>query len=242
MDLVLATVAAVIASEFAVDLWLSHRRRPRRHAATWAAAMSLYAAATWALVTGLANGWSDTSFRVFYLFGAIANIPLLALGSIMLSSSEKAARRATVAVIAFLGLATWITMAAPAAGEIAAIGIPEGSEVFEAGMTEIDGAPLPSPRTFAAIAGGVGTLVIVGLGIRAIVRMRRTDPQVMWGNVLIVLGTLAPATGGSLTALGEGGGFAISLMVGAALLWAGYRIATGRRLPLGGSPGDTMTS
>jgi hypothetical protein len=33
MDLVLATVAAVIASQFAGDLWFSHRRRPRPHAA-----------------------------------------------------------------------------------------------------------------------------------------------------------------------------------------------------------------
>lgn len=236
MDLVLATVAAVIASEFAIDLWLSHRRRPRPHAATWATAMTLYAVATWALVIGLANGWSDTTFRVFYLLGAVANIPLLALGSIMLAAGEKTARRATVVVIAFLGLATWITMAAPAVGEISSVGIPEGSEVFEAGMTEIEGAPLPSPRTFAAISGGVGSLVIVGLAVRSVARNRRSNPPVMWGNLLIVVGTLAPATGGSLTALGEGGAFAVTLLLGAVFLWAGYRVATGR-----GRPAVSMT-
>ena len=240
MDLVLATVAAVVSSEFAADLWWSHRRRPRPHAVAWATAMTLYAIATWALVVGLASGWSDTIFRVFFLFGAIANIPLLALGSIMLTSSEKAARRATVVVIAFLGLATWITMAAPAVGEIAGVGIPEGSQVFEAGMTEIDGAPLPSPRTFAAVAGGVGTLVVVSLAIRSIVRLRRTNPRIALGNVLIILGILAPATGGSLTALGENGGFALSLLAGAVLLWAGYRIATGRTVSPVPFPADSM--
>lgn len=238
MDLVLATTAAVIATEFAIDLWVGHRRRPRPHAAAWATAMSLYAAATWALVVGLANGWSDTSFRIFYLFGAIANIPLLALGSIMLTASAPVARRAVVTVIAFLGLATWITMAAPAVGSIGGVGIPEGSAVFEAGMTEIDGAPLPSPRTFAAIAGGVGTIVVVGLALRSILRNRSTNRRIAWGNVLIVLGTLAPAAGGSLTALGEGGGFALSLLFGAAFLWAGYRTATGRRDVA--TPTDTM--
>lgn len=239
MDLVLATIAAVIASEFAVDLWIGHRRRPRAHAVTWSLAMGMYALATWALVVGLANGWSDTSFRVFYLLGAIANIPLLALGSIMLAASERTARRSTVAVIAFLGLATWVTMAAPAVGDIAAVGIPEGSEVFEAGMTEIDGAPLPSPRLFAAVAGGLGTVVIVGLALRAIVVHRGGNRRIVIGNLLIVLGTLAPATGGSLTALGEGGGFAISLLVGAMLLWAGYRTASGVRAA--GSIVDTMS-
>ncbi len=239
MDLVLATIAAVIATEFAIDLWIGHRRRPRSHAATWSVAMGMYALATWALVVGLAGGWSDTSFRVFYLFGAIANIPLLALGSIMLGASERTARRSTVVVIAFLGLATWITMAAPAVGNIADVGIPEGSEVFEAGMTEIDGAPLPSPRVFAAIAGGLGTLVIVGLAVRAILVHRRGNRRIVLGNILIVLGTLAPATGGSLTALGEGGGFAISLLVGALLLWAGYRTASGVRSS--GPLADTMS-
>jgi hypothetical protein len=238
MDLVLATVAAVIATEFAIDLWLGHRRRPRRHAATWSLAMAMYALATWALVVGLANGWSDTSFRVFYLLGAIVNIPLLALGSLMLTSSETVARRATVAVIAFLGIATWITMAAPTVGEVPGIGIPEGSEVFASGMIEIDGAPLPSPRVFAAVAGGVGTVVIVSLALRSMVRHRESNRRIVWGSALIVLGTLAPATGGSLTALGEGGGFAVSLLIGAVLLWAGYRTASGARIESAAT--DTM--
>ena len=78
---------------------------------------------------------------------------------------------------------------------------------------------------YAAIAGGLGTIIVIGLAALSIVR-RRSDRNAVRGNVLIILGTLAPAFGGSLTALGEGSAFAVSLLIGAALLWAGYRVAT----------------
>ena len=49
------------------------------------------------------------------------------------------------------------------------------------------------------------------------------------GNLLIVAGVLAPALGGSLTALGEGTALAFSLLVGAVLLWFGYHVAVSAR-------------
>jgi hypothetical protein len=87
-------------------------------------------------------------------------------------------------------------------------------------------AALPGPRLFAAIAGSVGTLILVGFSVAAIWRTHRTNRNMALGNLLIVFGTLAPAMGGSLTALGEAGGLALSLLLGAVLLWSGYRVAT----------------
>ena len=225
MDGALALIAASLASGFAIDLWRSQARRSRFHALAWATAMSMYAIATWTLAWGLLQGWTDSSFRVFYYLGAIVNIPILALGSIALVRGEKAGRRFVGFLIPFFALAAWSTMVAPAVGEIANVGVPEGSAVFQQGMIDDPAVPpIPSPRTFAAIAGGLGTVIVIGLAAISAVR-RRDDRNAVLGNVLIILGTLAPAFGGSLTALGEGGAFAISLLVGAALLWAGYRVA-----------------
>ncbi|NND04631.1 MAG: hypothetical protein HKN91_17795 [Acidimicrobiia bacterium] len=225
MDGALALIAAALASGFAIDLWRSQARRSRFHALAWATAMSLYAIATWTLAWGLLRGWTDTSFRVFYYLGAIVNIPILALGSIALVRGERAGRRFVGFLIPFFAIAAWSTMVAPAVGEVANVGVPEGSAVFQRGMIDDPAVPpIPSPRTFAAIAGGLGTVIVIGLAAISAVR-RRSDRNAVLGNVLIILGTLAPAFGGSLTALGEGGAFAISLLVGAALLWAGYRVA-----------------
>ncbi len=228
MDTALAFVAAVLASGFAADLWRSQLKRSRFHALAWAMAMSMFAIATWTLAWGLGRGWTDSSFRVFYYLGAVVNIPVLALGSVALVRGERAARRLIVPLIAFFALAAWSTMVAPAVGVIEQLGVPEGSAVFQRGMIDAVGVPpIPSPRTFAAIAGGLGTITIVGLAIYSIVR-RGGGRYARWGNVLIILGTLAPAFGGSLTALGEGSAFAVSLLIGAALLWAGYRVASRR--------------
>ncbi|HEX9855284.1 MAG TPA: hypothetical protein VGC47_08225 [Acidimicrobiia bacterium] len=229
METAFATLAAVVASGFALDLWRSHLARPRPHAAAWAAGVTLYALASSALAFGLAFGWSDTSFRVFYVFGAVANIPVLALGSMYLVVGPKAGRRMLLVLIWFLGAAVWVVLAAVPVTPVAEVGVPEGSEVFDSPLTEISGgAMLPSPRIFAAVAGGVGTLLIVGLAIASTVRARAMRSVVV-GNLLIVAGTVVPAVGGSLTALGEGGGFAASLLGGAVLLWAGFRVASTRR-------------
>ena len=120
------------------------------------------------------------------------------------------------------------TFFAPFSGELPTEGIPDGSEVFEFTFM-IEALTLPGPRLFAAISGSVGTVIVVALAVVTIVRVRRTNPSLARGNVLIVLGMLVPAFGGSLTAFGESGGLAVSLAVGISLLWLGYRTASASR-------------
>jgi hypothetical protein len=130
----------------------------------------------------------------------------------------------------FLVLGALATVGADATGVVPVAGIPEGSELFAFGI-ERGGVTLPGPRVFAIIAGSAGTLIIVGFSLVTAVSVRRSNRRLAAGNLLIVLGALTPAFGGSLTALGEGGGLALSLLGGAALLYAGYRIAVSARRP-----------
>lgn len=192
--------------------------------------MGAYALATWALVLGLSFGWNTLNFRLFYWLGAIVNIPLLAAGSVFLVLGTIAGRRFVWAVGAWSVLGALATWAAPLKGATASEGIPEGKELFDF-IIEVGGVSVPGPRVFAAFAGGVATIVIVGLAGYSAFRFWNTNRMLAAGNLLIVLGTLAPAFGGSLTALGEAAGFAIALLIGAALLWAGYRVATGSGRP-----------
>ena len=194
----------------------------------WTLAMGAYALASWSLVLGLSFGWGAFSFRAFYWLGAIVNIPFLAAGSVFLVLGTTVARRFAygVGLWSLLGaIATWL---APLKGAMETDGIPEGRELFDF-IIEVGGVSLPGPRVFAAFAGGVATLIIVGLAGYSATKFWKTNRMLAVGNLLIVLGTLAPAFGGSLTALGEAAGFAIALLIGAVLLWAGYRVATGSR-------------
>ncbi len=197
-------------------------------------AFAAYAVASWALAFGLAFGWTTFSFRSFYFFGAIANIPLLAAGSIALAN-ERAGRVATRLVTLWVVLGFFATFFAPLKANLPTATVPEGSEVFDFTFA-IDALTLPGPRWFAAISGAVGSIVVIGLASVTVVRVWSTNRRLARGNVLIVLGVVAPALGGSLTALGESAVLTVSLVVGSTLLWFGYRMASAARSSR--SPGD----
>ena len=217
VDALLAVVAASAATAFFVDLVRSYRRRPRRHVAVWATAVAMYGLATWALAVGVVAGWSDPVFRVFYLFGAILNVPFLALGSIYLAAPGMGRRLLDFFVVLGL-LAAFIVVTAPTVAAIPADGLPAGSEVF-APFTEVGPT---GPRFWALIANVLGTLVLVSLGVVSIIRLR--NRTAMLANALVIAGVLAPVYGGTLFALGEAGTFAASLLLGAVLLWSGFRV------------------
>jgi len=238
MDVLFATIAALVASVFAVELWFGWRQRRRLHAEVWSLAFAAYAIATWALVAGLAFGWSSVTFRLFYFLGAIANIPLLAAGSIALVLSERAARRFLTPTVLWVLFGFFATFLAPFVEPLPTEGIPDGSDVF--GFTfALEALTLPGPRMFAAISGAVGSIIVIGLALVTIVRSFRPNPPLARANVFIVAGTLAPALGGTLTALGESAALSLSLMVGIVLLWIGYRQAVSARRPAQSAPTET---
>lgn len=224
MEILLSIVGAVIATGFAVQLFTSWRARKRLHAEIWAIAFGAYAIATWALAFGLGFGWTSVSFRTFYYLGAIANISLLAVGSVALWR-ESAASRIRPIISLWLVFGFFATFLAPFVAPLPAEGIPEGSEVFDFTFM-IESLTLPGPRLFAAISGAVATLIIIGFAAVSATRSWRTNRRLAYGNLLIVGGVLVPAFGGSLTALGESSALAISLAIGISLLWLGYHWAS----------------
>jgi hypothetical protein len=231
MELVFAIVAALVASILAIELFLSWRSRRRLHAEVWMMAFAAFALAAWALVVGLGFGWTSISFRAFFFLGAIANIPLLAVGSVALVVSDKAARRVLNPTILWLVLGFFATFMAPFVAQFPDGHIPEGSDVF--GYTfMIDAVTFPGPRLFAAISGAVGTIVIVVLSVVTIARSAKSNPRLAKANAMIVAGVVVAAAGGVFTALGESAGLSLSLMIGILLLWFGYRMAVNSRANL----------
>ncbi|MGQ0848095.1 MAG: hypothetical protein ACT4OP_03100 [Actinomycetota bacterium] len=221
MEGLLAVVAAMVATGFAVDLALDTRRRPRPHGAAYAVGIGLFAIATWALAAGLSLGWSGFTYRTFFLLGAILNIPFLAVGSMFLVVGRRAGTLALLACGAIAAISTTLTTTVPFARPLPAGGIPH--DIF-APISEGFG-----PRLLAAIAGGLGGSIVIVLALVSLFRFWRKNRRIVWGNALIVAGTLAASSGGTVLAIGEGDAFALSLLVAAALIWAGYRTAAGAR-------------
>lgn len=218
MEGLLAAVAGAFASIFAADLWADYKNRPRPHIASYAAGMTLFAVATWALFWGVTFGWTGFVYRTFFLFGAVLNIPLLALGSMFLVVGRRSGHVMTLAIGAIAAISTTLTTTVPFARDLPQGGIPH--DMFESGF---------GPRLFAIIGGATGSLILVLLALVSLFRFWRKNRALVLGNALIVLGTVAAAWGGTGLALGEAGGFAVSLLLAVSFIWAGYRVASGRR-------------
>ena len=224
MRITVAFVAAVIATLFFVDLARRYRASPRPHTAAYTAGIGFFALATWALFVGTVTGWTSASYRTFFLFGAIVNIPVLALGSMFLVVGKRAGHTMLMLLFPFFAISIPMTVSQPFdAAPLPADGVPGGRELW----TEMFG-----PRLWAAIGGGMGATIIIALALVSVVRFWNRNRRLVWGNLIIVAGTLVAATGGTILAFGIDWGFSASLLVSAALIWTGFRVAVGaRRVP-----------
>src|SRR5207249_794486 len=128
----LAFLATAVATLFAEATFVRWRRNRTPHEGAWTIALCLFALASAALATGASTGWDRGSFRVFYLLGAIVNVPWLALGTVYLLMGRKAGDRLRVVLVMFTGIGLGVMLAAPMHGTIVANRIPVGKDVFGA--------------------------------------------------------------------------------------------------------------
>ncbi|MGH2707724.1 MAG: hypothetical protein ACRDJK_05470, partial [Actinomycetota bacterium] len=79
--------AALVSAVFAALVARQWHARRRPHQLTWSLALAAFAIASVAASIGLRQGWTPPIYRIFYLFGAIVNVPLLAAGTVYLLAS-----------------------------------------------------------------------------------------------------------------------------------------------------------
>src|SRR5258706_9767333 len=109
----LAATATLVASAFCLstlERWLA-RRRP--HELAWTISLALFAGASGALWLGAADGWTPATFRVFFLLGAILNVPWLALGTVYLLAGPVAGDRWRRGVSFFSAFAPRVVLTTP---------------------------------------------------------------------------------------------------------------------------------
>jgi hypothetical protein len=222
--IVLPLLAAVISLAFAVHLLARSGRRRNWFEAVWGVALLMFAAASAALASGVATGWSPAEFRAYWLFGAVLNVPYLALGEVYLLT-----RRPWVGHVALVVL---LAATAYAAGVVRTAELDAGvlaSRDFFSGR-EVLGEESRS-RTLALIFSYTGTAILV-LGILWSALGMRGKPELrnrFYGTLLIALGALVVAAGAAFSRAGNFGGFSVTITVGIAVMYWGFLTATRRR-------------
>lgn len=208
MNPIFPLIAVVVAWTFSAQLARQWWDRRRDHALAWAMSLALFGLGHVAVLVGLTAGWSPPTFGVYWLSGALLNVPLLAIGQLHLMD-----RRRSVIWWTFAGLAVvWCTVFTITADydtavlEAAAGGIPTGSEVL-AGTTAY-ALLRPMTYTFA--------IVVVGSAYSAF-KMRR------WALLLIVVGTTVAAAGSSVIGSSVDYLFPVMSAAGVTLMYLGFR-------------------
>jgi len=210
---VLPLLTAIVSGIFAVAVFLRYRRSRRPALLAWAAGLTLFSIA--ALAGALARNAEPTEaeYRVFYLFGAIANVAWLALGTVY-TIAPRAGRIALALVALLTVVAAYAVFATPVDLRVAldsGRGFPDGS----------------LPRILAAIGSGLGSVVLFGGALWSawVFATKRRNGRRALSNIVIAIGVLIVAAGGTVTFTGASGVLELANLVGVSVMFAGFFLA-----------------
>jgi hypothetical protein len=216
--------AAVVAFVFAAALGRSFARTRRIYLAMWCGALLMYAVASAAVAAGAAVGWSRTLFEVYWILGAVLNVPLLAAGEVHLLGRNAILDLAVWVVLAFVFAYTIaVTRGAPMDPIALAERLPSGKEVFGDGSAAFRLPQLISIPSY---------LILVAGAAWSAWRMRgRPELRNRFiGTLLVAAGaTITAAAGWAFAAVGNLPAFSLSLLAGVAMMFAGFLRATESR-------------
>jgi hypothetical protein len=213
--------AALVALAFAVALGRKFLERRRSYLGMWCAALVMYGAASLAVAIGVGSGWSRGLFELYWILGAVLNVPLLAAGEVGLLTRNRVAEAAVWIALAFVAAYT-IAVTRGAAMDPGALAqeLPSGKDVFGDGT-----AAHVLPQLISIPSYLVLVLGAVWSAWRMRGRHELRDRSV--GTLLIVAGASITAVAGSaFAAVGNAPAFSLALLAGVAVMFAGFLRAT----------------
>ena len=232
----LAATAALVAGAFCLltlDRWL-RRKAPQDLA--WTVAMALFVLGALSLWWAESRGWSASSFRMFFLTGAVLNVPWLALGTVYLLFGRRIGDAVRWWLVILSGFATGVVLVNPMKATVDPDAFPTAKELFG-----------PLPRVLAAVGSGLPAVVIIVGALWSALRVARgripavtntarrmaLRPGLLaLGNVLIALGAIILSASGTLAGrLGKDTAFAVTLVAGVVVLFAGFMVASNAVTP-----------
>jgi hypothetical protein len=210
---VLPLVTTVVSGAFALAVALRYVRKRRPAQLAWAIGLLLFAVAAFMGFLARTGGATDVEYRLFYLFGAVANVAWLALGTIFIVA-PRYGRAALAAVLALSALAVYAVFATPVDIAVAVDtgkGFPDGS----------------LPRILAGIGSGLGSLVLIGGALWSawVFVRRRNQGRRALANAIIAVGVFIAAAGGTVAFTGASGVLELTNLIGVSVMFVGFLLA-----------------
>jgi MFS family permease len=209
----LPALTAVVSAVFTIAVAMRWARSKRASLLAWSIGLGMFTIAALAGALAQTSGASETEYRVFYLFGGILNVSWLALGTVLLVA-PRFGRPALAIVLLLSLLSAYVVFATPVNLQIAldtGRGFPDGS----------------LPRYLAAVGSGAGSLVLIGGALWSawsFLRRRRNGRRAL-SNIVIAVGVIIVAVGGTVTFTGATGILEFTNLIGVSVMFAGFLIA-----------------
>jgi hypothetical protein len=210
-------LTSLIVFVFAALVFRRYLWRRGTHLLIWGIGLVMYGIGSFCEAYYTAVGWNPLIFRLWYLFGAILVAAWLGQGTVYLLASRRWANILMVilAVGSLFGL-------------IRVFGAQLDPSLIAGGELSGDAITSGGVRILTPVFNIYGTVTLVGGAAYSawIFFRKRTLLHRAIGNVVIAIGAMAPALGGSLTRLGLGGYLYVSELIGAVLMFIGFIRAT----------------
>lgn len=219
---ILPFISTVITLLFAGAVLSRYLKGKRMHSLMWGIGLVFYAAGTLSEAV-LALGWSPIWLRVWYLSGAMLTAAWLGQGTIyLLVRKPGVANKLMIGLVLVSAVSAGLVIVTPMNAEAFRAGVPVSSQ-YKTIMTR-DGFTILL-TALLNIYGSVG--LIGGAAWSAYLFWRkRVLPNRVLGNVFIAVGALFPASAGTLIGLGLGDWLYVSELLGAAIMFLGFWLAT----------------
>jgi len=208
-----AALATAVSAAFAVTVWLQYRRKRQPYQQAWAIGLAMFAIASAAGLAARTGTATEDEYRLFYLFGAILNVAWLAVGTLYVTARRAFADAGLVFAYMLSGVAIIAVFSSPV-DLTAALDTGRGFE------------RAPLVRVLAGIGSGLGSIVLFGGALRSawVFLRRRHNGRRALANVVIAVGVLIVAAGGTATFTGASGLVELTNLVGVTVMFAGFLI------------------
>lgn len=214
MNFTLPLLAAIVSLILAVTVLDQYFARRKPYQLVWAIGLFMFflsiGSASWIEAQGL----NETAYRLWYLFGAILVAAYLGMGSLYLLARRRTAHIImTILLIASFYAAFMVFTAAIDLGAISASGL--------------SGEAMPDEvRLMTPFFNIFGTIALVGGAAYSawVFWRRRLMPHRVVSGILIAVGAMLPALGGTLSRfdVSSSGAHAILILLGVIIIFIGF--------------------
>jgi hypothetical protein len=217
----ISLLTTLIALVFAGAVFERYRERGGNHLLFWSLGAFLYGVGALA-ETILSVGFSPFALRAWYLAGAMLTAPWLGQGTVALLVRRRPVAPVLSAILLAVSLFAFELIRTaqfdPLAGASYEISLP-ASDQYRA-ILERNGVVV----ALTILLNIYGTVALAGGAIYSayLFWRKRVLAHRMYGNVLIAVGALLPASGGTSVAFGFVDWHSLSLLLGVIFLYAGY--------------------